>query len=111
MEKEKVNQFLMANANNLPETASFQLRERLEALDDSRANQLMMTPLKSPTTVLILSLLAGGLGADRFILGQTGLGVAKLLTCGAGGIWTIIDVFTATKRAKEYNMNLILKNL
>lgn len=111
MEKEKVNQFLMANASNLPETASLQLRERLESLDDSRANQLMMTPLKNPTTVLILSLLVGNLGVDRFILGQTGLGVAKLLTCGAAGIWSLIDIFTAIKRTKEYNMNLILKNL
>ncbi len=42
------------------------------------------------TTVLI-SFFAGSLGIDRFYLGYTGLGIAKLLTCGGLGIWAIID--------------------
>ena len=41
-------------------------------------------------TVLI-SFFLGGLGIDRFYLGYTGLGVAKLLTCGGLGIWALID--------------------
>lgn len=42
------------------------------------------------TTVLI-SFFLGGLGIDRFFLGYTGLGIAKLLTCGGLGIWSLID--------------------
>jgi TM2 domain/Protein of unknown function (DUF2510)/GYF domain 2 len=47
---------------------------------------------KDWTTALILSVLVGSLGVDQFYLGNTGLGVAKLLTCGGLGIWALIDI-------------------
>ena len=48
--------------------------------------------MKSKTTALILSILVGGLGIDRFYLGYTGMGVLKLLTGGCFGILYIIDI-------------------
>ena len=44
------------------------------------------------------------------MLGQTGLGIAKLLTCGGLGIWTIIDWFTIMGKAKEQNFQLFMQN-
>lgn len=41
---------------------------------------------------VLLSLFLGSLGVDRFYLGYTGLGVAKLLTCGGLGVWSLIDL-------------------
>jgi hypothetical protein len=47
---------------------------------------------KEMVTTAIISWLVGIFGIDRFYLGYTGLGVAKLLTCGGLGIWAIIDL-------------------
>ncbi|MFC3244282.1 NINE protein [Gordonia humi] len=49
-------------------------------------------------TALLLSLFLGGLGIDRFYLGYSGLGVAKLLTLGGCGVWALIDLVLIAMR-------------
>jgi TM2 domain-containing membrane protein YozV len=107
MDAQKVDMFIMSNGKFFEGNQMNMIRERLLALDDSKWAMLSAIQLKDPTTSLIISLLAGSLGIDRFMIGDTGLGVGKLLTCGGMGIWTIIDWFMIQKATREKNMEKI----
>lgn len=50
-------------------------------------------PNRKYLVAFLLSYFLGLLGGDRFYLGKTASGVAKLLTLGGLGTWYIIDVF------------------
>lgn len=107
MDAQKVDMFIMSNGKFFESHQMTMIRERLIALDDSKWALLSTVQLKDPTTTLIISILAGSLGIDRFMIGDTGLGVGKLLTCGGLGIWTIIDWFQIQKSTREKNMEKI----
>lgn len=69
--------------------------------------QYASPPVHSERTLLaaiLLALLLGFLGAHRFYLGYTGIGVIQLLTCGGCGIWALIDaIMIATGSLKDVN--------
>lgn len=66
-------------------------------------------PTRSQTIALLLSYFLGYLGADRFYLGYTGLGIAKLLTCGGFGLWALIDaILIGMGKMKDAEGNSLL---
>jgi len=111
MEAQKVDMFVMSNAKYFESYQISGIRDRLIATDDSKWAMISMLQLKDPTTSLIISVLVGHFGVDRFIIGDTGLGIAKLLTCGGLGIWTIIDWFMIQGATREKNMQKIQQYL
>ena len=103
MEASKVDLFIMNNGSKLPDSQLPFIREKLLSLSEDKWSALSSVQFKDPTTALILSLFLGSIGVDRFYLGQTGLGVGKLLTCGGAGIWAIIDWFCIMGATREEN--------
>jgi len=104
MDSQKVDMFLMTNAKYFQGHHLNYIRERLMIADDSKWAMIQSVEFKDPTTIIIVSLLAGGFGIDRFLIGDTGLGVGKLLTCGGLGIWTIVDWFLIMDATRQKNM-------
>ncbi len=104
MDAKNVEMFLLTNSKYFPSESMISVKEKLEKLPEDKAVILHSLQFKDPVMLLIISILIGGLGIDRFILGQTGLGVAKLLTCGGLGIWTIIDWFLIMGETRNVNL-------
>ena len=119
--------FLSANTGSFPSEQLPSLRQRLSQLDDSQANQVIAAAnIKNPTTALILSIFLGGFGVDRFYIGNTGLGIGKLLTTvllaiitlglslSVTWIWVVVDwvlIINATKKANLVAINNALATM
>ncbi|MCL2100261.1 MAG: TM2 domain-containing protein [Fibromonadales bacterium] len=61
-------------------------------------------------TVVLLSFFLGGFGVDRFYVGKTGSGIAKLCTLGGCGIWSLIDfIFVLTEKYTDSEGKIVKK--
>ena len=105
---QNVENYLMANSKNLPQTDIPQIRSLLSGLDESKQSSLSMISTKDPVITLLLAVFLGLWGVDRFILGQVGSGILKIITFGGFGIWYLIDIFTAIGRTKNYNKEKLM---
>lgn len=101
----------MMNSKYLPENQLPMIRERLLNLDDERTTAVQMVQFKDPLIALLLSIFCGAYGIDRFFIGDMGMGIGKLLTCGGIGIWTIVDWFLISNATREKNMEKLCRVL
>ena len=95
--------FIMSNNKYFESHLIDTIRHTLLEADESRFRHLQSINFKDPVISLVVSLVAGYLGVDRFLIGDVGLGIAKLLTCGGFGILTIVDYFLIMGRTREVN--------
>ena len=106
MKKENAERLFWAYQDKVSNT--FVLQKMLDEADDRCVERVYGAKVHNPTTVLLLSIFLGGLGIDRFIIGDIALGVCKLLFGWLTGyIWWIVDIFLSYKKAKIVNMRNI----
>ncbi len=108
MTQEKIDTFILTNQKYFPPEKIVFLKQKLAEADESKVSLISAMDFKEPTTLLLVSIFVGSLGIDRFMLGDIGMGILKLLTGGVCGILTIIDWFTVQKRVKESNYNQLM---
>ena len=108
MDVQRVDLYLMTNNKFFPQQQMMFLRERMLMMDEQRFVMLNMTNLNDPIVLFIISFFLGYLGIDRFMIGDIGMGILKLLTFGVFGILTIIDWFLIMGRTRQKNLQKIM---
>ena len=108
MTQDKIDMYVMTNQKYLPAEKIVFIKQKLMEADESKFQLASAVEFKDPTTILLVSIFLGSLGIDRFMLGETGMGILKLLTLGCCGILTIIEWFSVQKKAKELNYNNLM---
>ncbi len=104
MDSQKVDMFLMTNGKYFDQDQLPYIKARLKEVDENRWDSIQFLQFKDPTTSLIISVIIGELGIDRFYIGDVGLGIAKLLTCGGFFIWYIVDWFLIMGSTRDRNL-------
>ena len=113
MEIKDAEQLLMMYSSKLSPEYLPTIKSRLMELD--RTNALVaFSDLKDPTTALIITICEVFIavhGISRFYIGDVGIGVAKLLTCGGCGIWWLVDLFLIQDATRRKNTEKVLQLL
>lgn len=111
MNERYVHLYLMDNQKYFEKEAIPYLTQALYELPDEAINTLNHLKFNSPYTGLGLSVFLGGIGVDRFYVGDIGMGVFKLLTAGGFGFVTIYDWFTCLRRTKRKNYDQFMEHI
>lgn len=103
-----------------------EIKAIIEQLGTDKASQVFaMADFKDPMTMLIISIFLGGFGVDRFMIGDTNLGIIKLaayivtifltiLLCGIPAILFFcfyIDCFFIQDATKDKNYEKLINTI
>ena len=110
MEQQQADQLIMMYSSKLQPEYLQTIREQLSEKDYSSAS-FVFSDIKDPTISIIISVLVGSLGIDRFYIGDIGLGIGKLLTGGGCGVWWLIDLFLIMGATRQKNTEKVMQML
>ena len=96
--------FLLENQRKFNTVDFMTIKQQLDKMSDKQLYILNSVDFKDPTIALVLSVVVGGWGIDRFYIGDTGLGVLKLITAGGLGVWWLVDLFVISGKTKKNNI-------
>lgn len=90
-------------------TESFdEVRNIIINSDSQTFEKILKADFKNPGLNILWAAAIGFMGFDRiFLFKDKTKGLLKVLTWGGFGVWYIIDILTAPKRSKEWNLNKI----
>ncbi|MCI9626801.1 MAG: TM2 domain-containing protein [Clostridia bacterium] len=111
MEQQLVDQYIMTHRTYFPTEKVTYLKDKLIAADEQKFSSVLAAKLKNPIKLLLVSLFLGTFGVDRFMIGDTKMGILKLSTAGVCGTLTIIDWFSIFHKTKNINFNHIMSLL
>ena len=106
--QDQIDMYIMTNQKYLPADKIVFIKQKMQEVDDEKFSLISALEYKDPMTILLVSIFVGSLGIDRFMLGDTGMGILKLLTMGLCGVLTIVDWFTVQKKAKDVNFQNLM---
>ena len=101
---QQVEQLIAAYGERIPISCISSFREMLQSTTMSYSEvQVVLMQMKDPIISLVLSIVVGYLGVGRFYVGDIGLGVIKLITCGGLYVWWLVDIFTIMGKTRMRN--------
>ena len=82
MKQDQIDMYIMTNQKYLPADKIVFIKQKMQEVDDEKFSLISALEYKDPMTILLVSIFVGSLGIDRFMFGDTGMGILKLLTMG-----------------------------
>jgi hypothetical protein len=107
--KDEIQKYFSRYHSYFPLVAWDDITEYMQNINDNDFDLFLTFSFKDPFKMFWTAFPLGIFGIDRFLLGDTGLGILKLLTLGQFFIGFTIDCFTIIDRTKNFNYNKFLQ--
>lgn len=110
MKELKISNFLRLNRGFLNDSDIPVIKNFLNSLDEENLESLCFLKFNDPRVFWAISFFGGGLGIDRFLIGDVGIGLLKLcINWITLFIPHFIDLFFIQRRVKKKNFEKIMR--